>query len=84
MTTACTSPLSEVADIVRGVTFDKGEAVDIERDGYMPVLRAGNIDGDLVTDRDLVWVPRARIGPNQRLQVGDIAICMSSGSLRIR
>jgi type I restriction enzyme S subunit len=46
----------------------------------VPILRAGNIADVLDTTADLVWVPSARVKPNQHLQLGDIAICMSSGS----
>lgn len=45
-----------------------------------PVLRAGNIGNDLALDRDLVWVPSKLVSPNQRMRVGDIALCTSSGS----
>lgn len=73
-------PLGEVANVVRGVSFDKGEALDAPRDGYVPILRAGNIETELLLDDDLVWVPGARVAAEQRMRLGDIAICMSSGS----
>jgi len=72
--------LTDVADVVRGVSFDKDEVRNAVYDGHLPVLRAGNIEGELLTESDLVWVPESRISRDQRLQVGDIAICMSSGS----
>lgn len=75
-----TVPLSAVAEVVRGVTFDKGEALDAVSGDAVPVLRAGNIADRLVTDHDLVWVPSARVSSEQRMRGGDIAICMSSGS----
>ena len=45
-----------------------------------PVLRAGNIGNELEVDRNLIWVPSKLISPNQRMRVGDIALCASSGS----
>ena len=72
--------LQEIAQVIRGVSFDKEDVLDEGRDGYWPVLRAGNIGTDLLIDQDLVWVPESRIGDEQRLRAGDIAICMSSGS----
>jgi type I restriction enzyme S subunit len=75
-----TVPLQEIAQVIRGVTFDKHEALDEWRSGYRPVLRAGNIDTSLLIDQDLVWVPERRIADEQRMLAGDIAICMSSGS----
>ena len=73
-------PLSAVAEVIRGVTFDKGEALDSAWSDAVPVLRAGNIADRLLTEHDLVWVPSARVSPEQRMRSGDIAICMSSGS----
>lgn len=72
--------IKDIADVVRGVSFDKSEASDEPRVGYLPILRAGNIDRELLIDRDLVWVPGERIAKEQRMHPGDIAICMSSGS----
>ena len=72
--------LQELAQVIRGVSFDKEEALDEGRDGYLPILRAGNIDTDLLIDDDLVWVPDRRVAAEQRMRAGDIAICMSSGS----
>lgn len=72
--------LQEIAQVIRGVSFDKEEALDEGGDGYLPILRAGNIDTDLLIDDDLVWVPDRRVAEEQRMRPGDIAICMSSGS----
>jgi len=72
--------LGDLCEFVRGVTFDKGEASSDPRDGCLPILRAGNISEGLDLDNDLVWVPAERVSPQQHLRVGDIAICMSSGS----
>lgn len=72
--------LQEIAQVIRGVAFDKEEALDEGGDGYLPILRAGNIDTDLLIDDDLVWVPDRRVAEEQRMRPGDIAICMSSGS----
>ncbi len=73
-------PLSTVAEVVRGVAFDKGEALDTASPGAVPLLRAGNIADRLVVEDDLVWVPSERVSPDQRMRPGDIAVCMSSGS----
>lgn len=76
-------PLSAVARLIRGVSFSGEESHNSPRPEHLPVLRAGNIADRLITDSDLVWVPQARISVEQRLQVGDIAICMSSGSAAV-
>ena len=56
-----TVQLQGIAQVIRGVSFDKEEVLDEGREGYLPVLRAGNIATDLLIDRDLVWVPEGRI-----------------------
>ena len=72
--------LGEVVTFVRGVTFDGAEAHATPRGGTVPILRAGNIGQQLVTDADLIWVPLERVSEEQSMCRGDIAICMSSGS----
>lgn len=72
--------LIEVAEIIRGVSYDGADAVFAPISGTTAILRAGNIANELLVDRDLVWVPRARVSNEQRLQLNDIVICMSSGS----
>ena len=78
-----TKKLAEVADVIRGVSFDKSEVVDSAATGYTPILRAGNIGEDLDTADDLLWVPDHKVVPGQLMKPGDVAICMSSGSAKI-
>jgi type I restriction enzyme, S subunit len=72
--------LENVAQVVRGVSFDKAEVSAESIEGMVPILRAGNISDVLDTGSDLIWVPAARVKQEQLLRSGDIAICMSSGS----
>ncbi|CAM3393863.1 type I restriction enzyme, S subunit [Paracoccus aminovorans] len=83
MSATSPSPLADKADVIRGVTFSKGDAVAQPRDGYTPVLRAGNIQGHLILDEDLVYVPERMVSDKQRLRRGDIVMCTSSGSAEI-
>lgn len=76
-------PLTDKADVVRGVTFSKGDAVAEPREGYTPVLRAGNIQSHLILDSDLVYIPERMVSEKQRLRRGDIVMCTSSGSADI-
>lgn len=71
--------ISDIADLVRGVSYKKGEASGEPRDGYVPVLRANNIDQVLNFD-SLVYVPANRVKNNQRIKTYDIVLAMSSGS----
>src|SRR5438309_1642197 len=75
-----TKPLGQLCDFIRGVTFDKAHVSVDHRAGYLPILRAGNISGELDTRSDLVWVPSRNVADEQKLRRNDIAICMSSGS----
>jgi len=76
-----TAQLSQgIADVVRGVTFSQGDAAHESRDGFLPVLRAGNIGERLETERDLVWIPKHLVSDRQRLRKDDIVMCTSSGS----
>ena len=73
--------VSDVADIIRGVTYSKEDAIDQPHEGYTPVLRATNIqDSRLVLGADLVFLPDANVSAAQRLRTGDIVIATSSGS----
>ena len=69
--------LGEVADFIRGVTFDKSDASPFPSEGAVPILRAGNIQRSLDIQNDLVWIPKGNMSDDQLLRKGDIAICMS-------
>ena len=75
--------LDAVAKVVRGVTYAKGDVVQAPANGDIPILRAGNINGHLILDHDLVWLAKNSIGKDQFLQRNDIVMCMSSGSASI-
>lgn len=75
--------LGEVCDFIRGVSFDPSDLSPHQTNGFLPIMRAGNIADTLNTNDDLVWVTAERISAKQKLQVGDIAICMSSGSPKV-
>lgn len=75
-----TATISNLGKVIRGVSWDKDDATDTPRSDYLPILRAGNIGYDLDMEGDLVWVPSSNVSAEQRIQAGDIAICMSSGS----
>lgn len=80
---AQTIKLSEVADFIRGVTFDKSQQQNVATQTNIPVLRAGNIQNELNIQNDLIFVPREVVADAQFIKSGDIAICLSSGSPQI-
>ena len=75
------APVKDVCDIIRGVSYKKADSRQEAQKGYLPILRATNIqDNSLVLDKDLVYVPSTQVSDNQRLKIGDIVIATSSGS----
>jgi len=76
------STLGRVASIVRGVIYKKHEAQRRPSPGYVPLLRATNIDHRLGFD-DLYYVPEGRVGADQYLRRGDVVVAASSGSVSV-
>lgn len=68
--------------VVRGVTYSKSEARDAASEGFLPILRANNINGGINYD-DLVYVPRNLIKEEQILHDGDYVVCLASGSKKL-
>jgi type I restriction enzyme S subunit len=75
--------IGELAETIRGVTYEKADARSSPHQGYSPLIRATNIaHGRLVLD-SFVYVPDIVIRDDQRLRVGDIVLAASSGSLSV-
>lgn len=72
-------PFTEIATLIRGVSYNKSVASVSEREGYIPILRANNIQKNLVLT-DLVYVPSDLVKEEQMIRKGDIVLAMSSGS----
>lgn len=73
--------VAELAEQIRGVSYDKEDASSTPRPGYLPVLRAGNISERGLVFDDLVFVPAARISARQKIRENDIVVVASSGSI---
>ncbi len=71
--------IGEIAELIRGVSYRKQDASECPLSGYLPVLRANNINGKINFD-ELVYVPASNISKVQFIRAGDILIAMSSGS----
>ena len=71
--------IADVADLVRGVTYDKSQSSVKPLPGLVPVLRATNIDQELTFD-ELVFVPASYVNEDQFVRPGDLIIAASSGS----
>jgi len=73
--------VNQIATLIRGVSYKKSEVVEAPKEGFVPILRATNIqDEKLILDSDLVYAPEERVKQEQKLTPGDVVICISSGS----
>ena len=71
----------ELGNLVRGVTYKRHETTDTSSPGYLPILRATNIqDRQLLLEEELVYVKGEKVSDLQLLRRGDVIIAMSSGS----
>jgi len=74
--------LTQLAVLIRGVSYRKDQATDLPEPGYVPILRANNIGKGLNFD-GLVYVPRANVAAEQLIKRHDVLIAMSSGSKNV-
>lgn len=75
--------VTDISGFVRGVTFKKAEAIAYPEVGYVPIIRANNIqDSKLILD-DLVYAPEGKVSDSQRIKAGDVVVAMSSGSRKV-
>lgn len=72
--------LSDLVDFIRGVSFNPADVKPQQAPDHVPILRAGNLGHGLDLSNDLIWVPKAYVSKEQMIKIGDIAVCMSSGS----
>ncbi|WP_202883670.1 restriction endonuclease subunit S [Pseudomonas sp. SWRI81] len=72
--------VSQVCAILRGVTYNKMESSHDPQPGYVPVLRANNIQEGKLVFSDLVYVPESCVAAQQLIKAGDVVVAMSSGS----
>jgi type I restriction enzyme S subunit len=67
-------------ELIKGVTYSKGDAISTRAHGYIPLLRANNISDMRVNFDELIYVKSSLVKPGQYLQNGDIIFVTSSGS----
>jgi type I restriction enzyme S subunit len=72
-------PLLELCELIRGVSYIKGEESHTSGKGFVPLLRANNIDRELKFD-DIYYIPERYVKSKQFLRQGDALFAMSSGS----
>ncbi|WP_456375228.1 restriction endonuclease subunit S [Methanocaldococcus sp.] len=69
-----------IKEFIRGVTYKKGEYSEIEKAGYIPLLRATNLQDKKIIFKDLVYIPINKVDFKQLIRKGDVLITTSSGS----
>lgn len=77
-----TVKLEEICDVIRGVTYSSDQSFNdsSECEDLIPILRAGNIQNQLILDDKLVWVSKDLVKEQQIIKAEDILMCTSSGS----
>lgn len=76
--------LKTIAKQVRGVSYKPDDLAKERMDGFVPLLRTGNIGASTISNLDdLVFVSEKNVAKQQYLLPGDILIAASSGSIEI-
>lgn len=76
--------LKTIAKQVRGVSYKPNDLSKENIEGFVSLLRAGNIGTSRISNLDdLVFVAKKNVSEQQYLQEGDILIAASSGSIDI-
>ncbi|CAD9197069.1 restriction endonuclease subunit S [Acinetobacter bohemicus] len=75
--------IRDISTQIRGVSYSKSDAISNMQDGYLPVLRANNIQEQGLFLDDFVYVPESKISEKQRILAGDVIIAASSGSISL-
>ncbi|WP_295772369.1 restriction endonuclease subunit S [uncultured Mucilaginibacter sp.] len=74
--------LKTIAKQVRGVSYKPEDINNVSIEGFIPLLRAGNIGTSSITNLDdLIFVSELRVLDSQFLLPGDILVVTSSGSI---
>lgn len=69
-----------LGELIRGINYKKPQSSDVSKDGYLPILRANNIDSNALNYEGLKYVEKNLIKDEQKIKTGDIVFAMSSGS----
>ncbi len=78
-----TVKIADVADFIRGVTYQKSDAREEPEDGFLPLIRATNIGNESLSYDEFVFVPKKVVKPEQLIRINDMVIAASSGSISI-
>jgi type I restriction enzyme S subunit len=73
--------LSDIADLIRGVSYGKNDIKEQFDSNVIPILRATNLSGSVIDLDSMVYVPKDLVSLKQYLNKYEILITMSSGSI---
>lgn len=76
-------PLKNFINQIRGVSYKKNQISEKPIDGYIPLLRATNIQNGEIIYQDVLYVDSSLVKLEQKLRKGDILIAASSGSKEV-
>lgn len=69
-----------LGELIRGINYKKPQSSDNDKDDYLPILRANNINENELNFDNLKYVEERLIKEEQKILNGDIVFAMSSGS----
>jgi type I restriction enzyme, S subunit len=78
-----TYPLGNFIEQIRGVSYKKSDVSEVPKEGYIPLLRANNIQAGKLVFSDVIYVKKELVKENQLIKKGDIVIAASSGSKEV-
>jgi len=73
--------IDDIAELVRGVSYNKHDIKTSEDKNVTPILRATNITGNTIDLNNMVYVPNEFVSDSQVLNKFEVLITMSSGSI---
>jgi type I restriction enzyme, S subunit len=74
--------VGDISNIIRGISYTKGDEVPFAKDNYAPLLRSNNINNGVNFEK-LVFVPKDFIEDPKWIKIGDLIVAMSSGSANL-
>jgi len=78
-----TYPLGNFIEQIRGVSYKKSDVSEVPKEGYIPLLRANNIQAGKLVFSDVIYVKKELVRDSQLIKKGDIVIAASSGSKEV-
>jgi len=75
--------LGEKITQVRGISYKPNDMSSIPMSDYVPILKANNIQEEGIDTRDLIYIHKSKVRPEQFIKKGDLLLAASSGSKEI-